>query len=210
MVEDHESVVLGLSTMLADQSDVVLVGSASTVDELLAITSDLDLAILDLRLRDGSSPTGNVQCLTAAGIGVLVFTGGEDPYLVRLAAAAGVLGVVRKSEANEVVVQAIRAAAVGDPVITTDWAAAVDGDPDLPDVGLSPQQLRVLELYASGETTSRVARLTGLSAPTVTEYLGRIRTKYAEAGRPAPTKTELYKRAVEDGHLPVPRRPERR
>lgn len=205
VVEDHESVVLGLSTLLADQSDLLLVASAPTVDELLAITSDLDLAILDLRLRDGSSPTGNVQRLSAAGIGVLVFTGGEDPYLVRLAAAAGVLGVVRKSEPNDVVVQAIRGAAAGDAVITTDWATAVDSDPDLSIVGLSPQQLRVLELYASGETTNRVARLTGLAAPTVTEYLGRIRTKYAEAGRPAPSKTELYKRAVEDGHLPIPR-----
>lgn len=208
VVEDHESVVLGgLSTLLADQADLLLVASAPTVDELLAITSDLDLAILDLRLRDGSSPTGNVQRLSAAGIGVLVFTGGEDSYLVRLAAAAGVLGVVRKSEPNDVVVQAIRGAAAGDSVITTDWATAVDSDPDLSIVGLSPQQLRVLELYASGgETTNRVARLTGLAAPTVTEYLGgRIRTKYAEAGRPAPTKTELYKRAVEDGHLPIPR-----
>ncbi|OOL32072.1 hypothetical protein GQ85_09690 [Rhodococcus rhodochrous] len=209
-VEDHESVVSGLSAMLADQADLTLVACAPTVDELLAVTSDLDLVILDLRLSDGSSPTGNVQRLTAGGIGTLVFTGGEDPYLVRLAAAAGVLGVVRKSETNAVVVQAIRAAAFGEQVVTTDWAAAIDSDPALSEVGLSPRQLHVLELYASGETTERVARLTGLATPTVTEYLQRIRTKYAEAGRPAPSKTDLYKRALEDGYLPIPRRPDRR
>ena len=37
---------------------------------------------------------------------------------------------------------------------------------------------------------------------TVKQYLGRVREKYARAGRAAPTKLELYYRAVEDGHLP--------
>jgi hypothetical protein len=32
----------------------------------------------------------------------------------------------------------------------------------------------------------------------------RIRQKYARAGRPAHTKIDLYKRAVEDGILPSP------
>ncbi|MGV9431750.1 helix-turn-helix transcriptional regulator, partial [Nocardia sp. NPDC003648] len=94
-------------------------------------------------------------------------------------------------------------------VVTTDWAAAIDGDPQLSDVGLSPRQEEVLMLYASGEKASRVARLTGLSEQTVNDYLGRIRQKYADAGRPAPTKTDLYKRAVEDGWLPVPERQQR-
>jgi hypothetical protein len=36
----------------------------------------------------------------------------------------------------------------------------------------------------------------------VREYLDRIRTKYVEVGRPAPTKVDLLRRAVEDGILP--------
>lgn len=204
VVEDHESVVMGLTLMLADQDDLELAVTAQTVPELLATGLTLDLAILDLRLGDGSSPTGNVELLRAAGIDTLVFTGAENPYMVRLAARAGVLGVVRKSEARAVVVEAIRAAAYGEQVVTTDWAAAIDGDPKLLDVGLSPRQREVLALYASGEKTARVAHLTGLAPQTVTDYLGRIRAKYAEAGRPSPTKTDLYKRAVEDGLLPMP------
>ncbi len=85
-------------------------------------------------------------------------------------------------------------------MVTTEWAAAIDGgDPGLDEVGLSPRQLEVLELYASGEKADRVARLTGLAPQTVNDYLQRIRQKYAAVGRPAPTKTDLYKRAVEDG-----------
>lgn len=206
IVEDHESVVMGLRAMLADQTDLTIVTAAPTVPELLAAGTELDLVILDLRLADGSSPKSNVEQLRAVGVEALVFTSAEDPYLVRLAAKAGVLGVLRKSEPTATVIAAITAAANGEQVVTTEWAAAIDGDPGLQDVGLSPRQRDVLALYASGEKAARVASLTGLAPHTVNDYLGRIRAKYAEAGRPARTKTDLYKRAVEDGWLPIPTR----
>ncbi|WP_414689571.1 DNA-binding response regulator [Nocardia sp.] len=209
LVEDHESVAIGLTAMLAEEPDLEVVHTASTVSGLLERTGpefDLDLVVLDLRLADGSLPEENVRTLRERGVEVLVFTGAENPYLVRSAAKAGVLGVLRKSEPSETVVAAVRRAASGEQVVTTDWAAAIDGDPQLTEVGLSPRQEEVLTLYASGEKASRVARLTGLSEQTVNDYLGRIRQKYADAGRPAPTKTDLYKRAVEDGWLPVPER----
>src|SRR5271166_5401894 len=41
-----------------------------------------------------------------------------------------------------------------------------------------------------------------ISEETAKQYLGRVREKYSRAGRAAPTKVELYYRAVEDGHLP--------
>jgi two-component system nitrate/nitrite response regulator NarL len=49
-----------------------------------------------------------------------------------------------------------------------------------------------------------VARKMAISEQTVKQYLGRVREKYALAGRAAPTKLELYHRAVEDGHLLPP------
>lgn len=206
LVEDHESVALGVRVILDAQEDLELACAARTVPELLERAPDVDLAMLDLRLDDGSSPHGNVEQLRAAGIGTLVFTGAESPYLVRSAARAGVLSVVRKSAPADTLLAALRSALDGELVATTEWAAAIDGDPDLDEVGLSPRQHEVLELYASGEKADRVARLTGLSTQTVNDYLQRIRQKYADAGRPARTKTDLYKRAVEDGWLPVPRR----
>lgn len=208
VVEDHESVIIGLTAMLAEVPNLDITATAPTVPELLADAPELDLVILDLRLADGSSPKSNVEQLRAAGLEALVFTSAEDPYLVRLAAKAGVLGVLRKSEPSANVVAAISTAANGEQVVTTEWAAAIDGDPGLLDVGLSPRQRDVLALYASGEKAHRVATLTGLAPHTVNDYLGRIRAKYAEAGRPARTKTDLYKRAVEDGWLPVPKRDE--
>lgn len=201
--------VIAVRTMLAAHPRLNLVAAAPTVAELLDGGAELDLVILDLRLADGSSPTGNVADLHAAGLPTLVFTGAENPYLVRLAAKAGVLGVIRKSAPTAVVVDAVSAAAAGEQVVTTEWAAAIDGDPLLDAVGLSERQREVLALYASGEKADRVARMTGLSAGTVNDYLRRIRTKYRETGRPAETKIDLYRRAVEDGWLPVPERPAR-
>ena len=42
----------------------------------------------------------------------------------------------------------------------------------------------------------------GIGYSTAREYLDRIRVKYVEVGRPAPTKVDLLRRAVEDGILP--------
>ncbi|HMD93798.1 MAG TPA: hypothetical protein VKG80_14265, partial [Trebonia sp.] len=46
------------------------------------------------------------------------------------------------------------------------------------------------------------ARKMAISEETAKQYLSRVRDKYGRAGRSAPTKIELYYRAVEDGHIP--------
>jgi DNA-binding NarL/FixJ family response regulator len=205
VVEDHSIMIAGLRSLLVLERTVEITAAAASVDDLLARTTKLDLVVLDLRLPDGSSPTANVGRLRAAGINILVLTSGDEPFLVREAARAGVLGVLCKAEPDDVVVAAIRTAAEGTAVPTTDWAAAIDGDTEFVEVSLSTRERQVLALYASGEPAARVARLTGLSVETVNVYLGRIRVKYERAGRPAPTKTDLLKRAIEDGWLPIPR-----
>ena len=62
----------------------------------------------------------------------------------------------------------------------------------------------MLALYASGEKAERVAHLLGISRDTVLDHVRRIRLKYVERDRPAHTKVDLYRRAVEDGVLPEP------
>ena len=47
-----------------------------------------------------------------------------------------------------------------------------------------------------------VAETLGIAHSTAREYLARIRSKYVDAGRPAPDKVSLLRRAVEDGILP--------
>lgn len=206
-VDDHELSLRGLAALLTDAPELELVGMFTTVSRLfdhLDDTRGIDLVILDLRLADDSDPEDNVLRLQTVTTNILVLSSMESPFLVRRALKAGVLGVVQKSEPPDVVLRAVRAAALGYAVPSTEWAAAIDSDPGLNGINLSGRQREVLELYASGEPAKRVARLTGLSQDTVNDYLGRIRVKYQNAGRPAPTKTDLFRRAQEDGYLPGP------
>lgn len=200
-VEDHEVVSIGFSEVIAATDDIVLVTVVRSLSELDLSAHDLDLVVLDLRLDDGSTPADNIGALRAAKVEVLVLTAGENARHVREAARAGARGIIRKSEPMHVLVDAIRRAAAGETVATTDWAAAIDADVALPDAGLSPREREILALYASGEKAQTVAELTGLSRDTITDYIGRIRAKYARVGRFAQTKVDLHVRAVEDGVL---------
>lgn len=203
-VDDHDTVRLGFAALLSQCADISLLASVSSVRELSSVADRLDLAVLDVRLSDGSTVEENVAWLRDQGINVLVFTAADNAGEVRAASRAGVLGIVRKSESRDVIVDAVRQAALGNPVVTTDWAAALDSDSDLAAAGLSPKEQEVLAHYASGDKSMAVAHRAGLSSSTVAEYVRRIRHKYAMVGRPAHTKVDLYKRAVEDGILPPP------
>ena len=203
VVEDHGIWVCGLQQALRDADIDVMVSHAEAVDELLCGASRPDLVVLDLLLRDASSPADNIAQLRAAGLPVLVITSGERPDLVREAAQAGVLGVVRKSESDKTIVASITAALRGEMVGSVDWAAAVDGDAEFVP-HLSPREREVLALWASGETASGVAETLGISVNSVNKHLQRIRDKYEQAGQPARTKSELRDAAQRRGLAPRP------
>lgn len=201
-VDDHETVRLGFAHLIAGEEDLQLVCSVATVAELLPTLADIDLVVLDLQLSDGSSINHNLNALAEGSARVLAFTAADNPVNLRAASRAGVLGILRKSESRDVILDAVRRAGRGEGIVTTEWAAALDSDPHLSSAGLSPKEQEVLALYASGDKSTVVAYRAGLSTNTVAEYVRRIRHKYAMAGRPAHTKIDLYKRAVEDGILP--------
>jgi DNA-binding NarL/FixJ family response regulator len=203
IVDDHEVAALGVLSILDGADDLRVVGRAPTVAGLLVDGQDFDVVVLDLRLADGSSPEENAGALAAAGARVLAYTAGEDPALVRAAARAGINGMLRKSEPPEALLDALRQVARGDVVASVDWAAAIDADRESTP-RLTARELEVLALYASGEKADRVARALGISRETVLDHVRRIRQKYAAAERPAHTKVDLYRRAVEDGLLPEP------
>ena len=79
-------------------------------------------------------------------------------------------------------------------------AVRVDARPQL-----SRRQREVLVAYATGsDLLPTVARRLGMDPETLKTHLRRIRAKYAQVGRPAPTRRDLYVRAVEDGLVPPP------
>ncbi|WP_249353060.1 helix-turn-helix transcriptional regulator [Rhodococcus sp. Q] len=64
---------------------------------------------------------------------------------------------------------------------------------------LSPREIEVLLQWLRCDSKNEVAAGLFLSIGTVNTHLARIRTKYRDVGRSAPTKAALVARAVQDG-----------
>jgi two-component system, NarL family, uhpT operon response regulator UhpA len=203
VVDDHESVRLGLKAAFLDEGyDFVL--AAATVDDLLANLKgrEIDVVVLDLSLGDGSTVTDNVKRVQGIGAAVLVHSIADRVASVREALAAGAAGVIPKSSATKTVLQAAATVARGEVLNNLEWATAIDADRDFSKAQLGRREREILHLYASGLPLKLAAEQLGIGYSTAREYLDRIRTKYVEVGRPAPTKVDLLRRAVEDGILP--------
>lgn len=205
-VDDHPIILDSVASWVAgDGDDIRVVATAATVDALLAGPGRrADVVLLDLDLGDGTTVADNVAAILAAGPAVLVLSASERPVAVRAAVRAGARGYAVKNERAAQIRAAIREVAAGGDWVSPRLAyiLATDDAANMP--ALSNQETRALQLYATGLPLKSVARRMDIGEETVKQYLGRVREKYALSGRAAPTKLELYYRAVEDGHLQPP------
>jgi two-component system, NarL family, nitrate/nitrite response regulator NarL len=205
-VDDHPIILDSVAGwVMAAEGDIRVVATAATVDALLAGPGrHADVVLLDLDLDDGTTVERNVAAILAAGPAVLVLSASDKPLAVRAAMRAGALGYALKNEPSRQIQAAIREVAAGRDWISPRLAYIFATDDAADSPTLSHQERRALQLYATGMPMKSVARKMTISDETVKQYLGRVREKYARAGRAASTKLELYHRAVEDGHLPPP------
>ena len=203
-VDDHPALLTGLQLELVRlDAELQFVATAPTVPDMLFALAGgpaPDVVLLDLRLGDGSRPGDNVRALLQAGSRVLVYTEGRAHAEALEALQAGAQGVLLKDRPVTTVAEALRSIVAGDTLQSAETAAALQVDDTLTS-HLSPQERRVLELYAGGMPARSVALRLGVTLETAKSYLKRIRAKYAALDRPAYTRMELYKRAVEDGVL---------
>lgn len=202
LIDDHESVRLGL-TAAVRRAGWEAVFDGATVAGYLAWrererAAAADVVLLDLTLGDGTTVTENVSAL-AADSAVIIHSVADRPATVREALAAGAVGVVSKSSPLDDVISAVALVARGEALNNIEWASAVEGDRAFADAQLSVREREVLRLYAAGLPLKAVADRLGIAYSTAKENITRVRVKYTEVGRPAPTKVDLLKRAVEDG-----------
>ncbi len=208
LIDDHESVRLGLEAAI-ERAGKQLVFSGATVSDYLGWRATqsarpADVVVLDLTLGDGTTVTENVSNLVGDGSSVIIHSVADRPAAVREALAAGAAGIVSKSSPIGEVIAAVRTVAAGEPLDNVEWASAVDGDRAFADAQLSVREREVLRLYAAGLPLKMVADRLGVAYSTAKENITRVRVKYVEVGRPAPTKVDLLKRAMEDGIVDRP------
>ncbi|WP_156760928.1 response regulator transcription factor [Microbacterium karelineae] len=206
LIDDHESVRLGLHSALDGNGFVVMFSGATVTEYVRARRArgqrPADIVLLDLTLGDGTTVTENVSRL-AWQSNVIIHSVADRPAIVREALAAGAVGVVSKASPLGEVVASVRTVASGETLDNVEWASAVESDVDFADAQLSGRERDVLRLYAAGLPMKAVAERLGIAFSTARENLRRVRGKYVEVGRPAPTKVDLLRRAIEDGIVPA-------
>lgn len=200
VIDDHELIREGLKALLEREGnrigEVVYAGESPAA----AVACQPDVALLDVDLGPGA-PTiqESVALLLGVGSRVLLISAFEDAVSVRAALDCGALGFVPKRASFEVLLEAVHTVAGGELYLSVDLASILAAGVETPD--LSPRELDALRLYASGLKLTAVAHRMGISPHTAREYLDRVRVKYANLGRSARTRTELYVQAAKDGLL---------
>lgn len=195
IVEDQTATLMGVLSILRRHNDIAVVASGSRAAAVAAAGRMVDVALLDLPLSDGTAAGDNVRALLKVSARVVVFASGAFPELIQEAARAGAWGLIHKTSMPDTIVGAVRRAASGHPFERPGWGAARAESP----ARLTDREIEVLSLYVSGGTADDVARTLSISRDTVLDHIRRTRAKYAGVNRPAPTKVDLFKRAIEDG-----------
>lgn len=114
IVEDHPAVLEAMSNLIAEQTDMHLVGTASSVAESISVARDLgpDIVVMDYQLPDG---TGDVACASikeSLPATKLIMVTRNDSYEARRKAAnAGANVFLHKSEVASSLLGEIRKAA---------------------------------------------------------------------------------------------------
>ncbi len=192
IVDDHPVVREGLRAMLRAAS-VEVVAEAGTGAEALRVASEqpVDVMLLDMHLpdRDGLDVLVDVKQLVPS-IAVVMLTMLDDPALVRRAVASGAAGYLLKGLGRDELRAAVDAAAHGEAVLDPELlrsivAASADTDrrPTRDPRGLSPVELDVLGLVASGLTNREIAGRLRWSVGTVKKYVQQILEKLGVADR---------------------------
>jgi DNA-binding NarL/FixJ family response regulator/indole-3-glycerol phosphate synthase len=204
-VDDHPVVLRGVAAALGELPDLHVVATATSLDALLSgLGPRADVVVLDVGLGDGPLTAANINRVVETGSAVVVFSEFSRPDGVRAAVQAGACGFVLKSDDVEELATAIRAAAAGGGWVSPELAFALLSDDATAPPHLTPREEEALRLYAVGMPIKMVARRMNVGIETAKQYIERVRLKYRKAGREAGSKVDLYRRAVEDGHVPPP------
>ncbi len=200
IVDDHDAIRLGFRAA-CDEYNFDLLASTPSVDALMQTIGDAvpQVVVLDLSLADGSLVEDNVTRVRELGAQVLIFSIADKRNLIRAAIKAGAAAIVPKAQSMDELASAIRLVANGIYVNNTQTTAAIDSDLEFKEAKLSPREREVLTLYASGLALKQVAFSLNIKMNTAKEHIDRVRSKYADIGRPVSSKTELLLRAIEDG-----------
>jgi DNA-binding NarL/FixJ family response regulator len=179
IAEDHALVRAGLTDLLANRSDVEVVGEAADGEQALARATELhpDVVLMDLSMPgvDGIEATRRITAEVPEA-NIVVLTSFSDRDRILAALDAGAVGYLLKDLEPDELHRGILAAARGESPLAPKAAHAVISarSERQPAVELSTREREVLTLVAEGLPNKLIARRLEISEKTVKAHLTRI------------------------------------
>ena len=198
IVDDHPSIIAGLSALMASEPDLTLIGSARTADSAATHFADprASVAILDITLEQDQGLSWIARLMSRfPTVKVLLHSMHTDQETLRNALQMQVGGFILKSSDPRLIVPAIRSVRAGgtyvDPVLlsrTLGRSSANQGiriapHPAHPKV--STRELDTLRLTALGYGIKEIAAEFNLSPKSVETYKLRAAEKLGLGTRSA-------------------------
>jgi two-component system, NarL family, response regulator DevR len=207
LVDDHEIVRRGLKELLEAAGGITVVAEAGSVDEALALDiSAVDVAVLDVRLPDGS---GVDLCRelhqSRPELACLMLTSFADAEALAASVLAGARGYVLKNIKSDDLVSAVRRVAQGEMLLSEvqverakeNLKRQVAEDSRL--ASLSAQERRILDLLAEGMSNKEIADTVFLAEKTVKNYVSNLLAKLGFQRR---TEAALFAQRQHERHHP--------
>ena len=182
--DDHAVVRRGFQMILAEQSDMEIVGEAANGREALELAAKLkpDVVVMDVAMPElnGIEATRRMA-ENAPHARVLALSMHKDSVYVRETLRAGARGYLLKDSVAADLVSAVRAVAAGEGYLSPAVSDAVLDDyrrhATNPIDLLTSREREVLQMLAEGKTNKEIAGILNLSVYTVDAHRGRIMEK---------------------------------
>jgi DNA-binding NarL/FixJ family response regulator len=202
VADDHGIMRSGLRLLLDRQSDMQVIAEAADGIEAvqLALRERPDICILDVAMPRMTGLQATVEIRAhAPEIAVLVLSMHDDERYLFEALQAGAAGYVLKREADQALVEAVRAVARGEPFMTNaaerslirEWMADDSSGPAEP---LTLREREVLKLIAEAHTNREIGELLHLAEKTVESHRANLLRKLGMRDR-----VELVRYAIRRG-----------
>ena len=201
VVDEYDVVRAGIASWLSGDQ-LTVIGSFAHVAEYLAwqpASYGVDVLVTEIQQNSHAPDIDCLRRLCAAGPAVVVFSRLTSPEVILASLDAGALSYISKVDGREHLLAALSHVCRGRRYVSSRMSDALERSAALGRLNLSDREKQVLMAWLRTDSKDDVARSLHIAPATVRTHVQRVRIKYANAGRPAPTKSALLARAIEDG-----------
>lgn len=206
IADDHPTVLGGLVHALEPVSTIQIVATCQNSTELIAALQKqtCDVVISDYAMPSGEYGDGLVlfEYLRRhfPKVGIIALTVMDSPAVIRALISAGVTSILSKSDATGHIITAIHSSYAGGSYLSPTIEQVVNNSETTGDQQpLSPRELEVARLFASGLSMTDIARRLNRSKQTVSTQKTTAMRKLGVAN-----DVELIRYAIESGLIASP------